>query len=389
MKTFSSLLGSTRKKSGVSQRELARRVKIAPSYLNEIEKGERGIPSVKIVKKLASELGVRVEDFYDMAARENLQLPPDMSNLIRSRPESLELLRTIDRYHLRRDQIISLKKQIEKGFLKAIILAAGKGARMKHMTESLPKCLAIQFGGRTLLQTQLETLRKCGIYDIVVVRGYQGDKINYPNIRYTWNHDYENNNILGSLMSAVQELEGDVLVSYSDIWYEESVVRKLMRSDKDIAIGVDIDWKDYYEGRKEHPIEEAENVIFDSDNRVIKIGKIGASVVEVHGEFIGMMKLTSRGAALIKENYRRAKALYEGKPFQRAKEFRNAYLTDLLQDMADLGIPIHCEIIGSKWKEIDTIEDFKNVVQWLSSKAKPKKIKKESKHAHSNENGSL
>lgn len=376
MKTFGSLVGEYRKKNAVSQRELARRVDIAPSYLNEIEKGERGIPSDGIIKKIAKELHVPLEAFYDVAARETLQLPPDLSNFIRSRPESLELLRSMSRHHLRRDQILSIKKNIERGYMKAIILAAGKGSRMKHMTESLPKCLAIRFGDKTLLQTQLEILRKCGISDIVVVRGYAGNKINFPKIRTAWNHDFENNNILGSLLSAPEELEGDVLVSYSDIWYEESVVKKLMRSDKDIAIGVDIDWKDYYEGRKEHPIEEAENVIFDSDNRVIKIGKIGASGVEVHGEFIGMMKLTSRGCALIKAHYERAKKIFEGKPYQRAKEFRIAYLTDLLQDMADLGVPIHCEIIGSKWKEIDTIEDFKNVVEWLNRSAKETKSPK-------------
>ena len=173
-------------------------------------------------------------------------------------------------------------------------------------------------------------------------------------------------------MKAESELDGDVIVSYSDIWYEDSIVKKPMRSTKDIVIGVDIDWKDYYEGRKEHPIEEAENVIFDSDNKVIKIGKIGATGVEVHGEFIGMMKLTSRGSAILKEHYRRAKLLYDGKPYQRAREFRISYLTDLLQDMADLGVPIHCEIIGSKWKEIDTIEDFKNVVEWLAKESKQK-----------------
>lgn len=374
MKSFGTIISQYRKRSGVSQRELARRVRIAPSYLNEIEKGERSIPSNGIVKKLARQLDVPVEAFYDVAARETLQLPPDMSNFIKSRPEALDLLRTLARHHFRRDQILSVKKNIERGFMKAIILAAGKGSRMKHMTESLPKCLAIHFGGKTLLQTQLDALKKCGISDIVVVRGYEGTKINFPKIRYVWNREYETNNILGSLMSAPEELEGDVLVSYSDIWYEESVVKKLMRSDKDIAIGVDIDWKDYYEGRKEHPIEEAENVIFDSDNRVIKIGKIGAAGVEVHGEFIGMMKLTARGCTLLKEHYQRAKLIFDGKPYQRAKEFRNAYLTDLLQDMADLGVPIHCEIIGSKWKEIDTLEDFKNVVEWLAKESKPKKV---------------
>ena len=176
------------------------------------------------------------------------------------------------------------------------------------------------------------------------------------------------------------------------LFRSESVVKKLMRSDKDIAIGVDIDWKDYYEGRKEHPIEEAENVIFDSNNRVIKIGKIGASGVEVHGEFIGMMKLTSRGSALVKEPYRRAQLLYDGKPYQRAKEFRNAYLTDLLQDMADLGVPIHCEIIGSKWKEIDTIEDFQKVVEWLKRKSpSPLKAnsKKENRHVLASKRSTL
>ena len=365
MKTFGKTLIDYRKKNNVSQRELARRVRVAASYLNEIENGERGVPSLKIVQKLAKHLKVPVESLYDAAARDNLKWPADTASLVKSHPETLDLLRTIHRYKLHHQRIVDLKKQIERGSTKAIILAAGKGTRLKPLTESLPKCLAIQFHGKTLLQTQLELLRRSGVHDIVVVRGYQGHKIQSPKVRYAWNHEYETNNILGSLMSASEELDGDLIVSYSDIWYEDSVLKKLLRCDKDIAIGVDIDWKDYYDGRKDHPIEEAENVIFDSDNRVIKIGKIGASGVEVHGEFIGMMKMTSRGCAIFKEHYRRAKLLYDGKPFQRAKEFRNAYLTDMLQDMADLGVSIHCEIIGSKWKEIDTVEDFRKVEESL------------------------
>lgn len=368
MKTLGELVRYYRKKNGVSQRELARRTRVAPSYLNEIEKGERTSPSSLIVERLARNLSVPIESFYDLAAAQNLQLPPDMTSLVKRHPEILDLIRTIGRYGLHHHQISTLKRQIERGSVRAIILAAGKGVRMKHLTDSLPKCLAIRLNGKTLLQTQLELLRKCGITDTVVVRGYQGEKIKFPKIRYVWNRDYERNNILGSLMSAADELEGDVVVFYSDIWYEESVLKKLLRasnSTKDIVIGVDIDWKDYYEGRKEHPIEEAENVIFDSDNRVLKIGKIGASGVEVHGEFIGMMKLTARGCAILKKHYERAARLYQGKPFQRAKEFRNAYLTDLLQDMADLGVPVHCEIIGSKWKEIDTVEDLKNAQESL------------------------
>ena len=224
--------------------------------------------------------------------------------------------------------------------MKAVIIAAGRGARMKQMTDELPKCMAIILNGKTLLQTQLETLRFCGINDIALVRGYQAEKINYGGIRYYENTDYENNNILESLFYAETELGGNVLVSYSDIWYEADVVKRLCLSESDIAIGVDIDWKDYYVGRKEHPIEEAESVIFDSNHCVVKIGKITAAKEEVHGEFIGMIKLSPQGCRLLREHFHRAKKLFDGKPYQRASVFKKSYLTDLLHDMANLTLPL-------------------------------------------------
>ena len=71
------------------------------------------------------------------------------------------------------------------------------------------------------------------------------------------------------------------------------VVKRAIESVHDISIVVDIDWRGYYVNRKEHPLTEAENVIFNSDNEVVKIGKINAGKNDVHGEFIGMIK---RGA---------------------------------------------------------------------------------------------
>ena len=64
-----------------------------------------------------------------------------------------------------------------------------------------------------------------------------------------------------------------------------------MESDHDISVVVDVEWRDYYIGRKDHPLSEAENVIFNSNNEVVKIGKIASEKEEVHGEFIGMIKL--------------------------------------------------------------------------------------------------
>jgi NDP-sugar pyrophosphorylase family protein len=86
--------------------------------------------------------------------------------------------------------------------------------------------------------------------------------------------------------------------------------------------------------------------------------------------------LTRRGCEILRRHYARAKKLFDGKSFQRAKAFQKAYLTDLLQDMASLGVPIHCEIIGSAWKEIDTLEDFEKAVNAFKQKAELRGIKK-------------
>ena len=37
-------------------------------------------------------------------------------------------------------------------------------------------------------------------------------------------------------------------------------------------------------------------------------------------------------------------------------------MTDLIQDMVDLGMPIQCVIIESGWKEIDTVEDYEKAL---------------------------
>ena len=194
-------------------------------------------------------------------------------------------------------------------------------------------------------------------------QGYKKNKINYKNLKYFYNKDYENNNILNSIFCGEKAINGNVIIAYSDILFESSVVRRLLDSDHDISVVVDIDWRGYYVGRKEHPISEAENVIFNSNNEVIKIGKIATEKQEVHGEFIGMMKLTHSGAEIFKQNFHRVKKLYWNKPFQRAKIFQQAYLTDMIQELVDIGVEVHCVIIERGWKEIDTAGDYQKALQ--------------------------
>ena len=256
---------------------------------------------------------------------------------------------------------LSFKEVITSLNVKSIIIAAGLGSRLNKYTESLPKCM-LKFGKNTLLEMQLNTFRECGISDISVIRGYKKEKINYEGLNYFENTDFKNNNILNSLFYADEKISGNVIVSYSDILFDSYVVKRLLESHADISIVVDIDWRGYYVDRQDHPIDEAEKVIFDANNKVIKIGKVITSKNDVYGEFIGMMKLSSRGADIIKLHFNRAKKIFWDQPFQRSKTFQKAYITDLIQDMVDLGVNVHCVIIEKGWKEIDTVEDYEKAL---------------------------
>jgi len=250
----------------------------------------------------------------------------------------------------------------DMGAVKGLIIAAGMGNRLNHYTDNLPKCM-LQFGDKTLLKHQLDAFDDNGITDISLIRGYKKEKIAYPNIRYYENEDYKNNNILKSLFCAEDEIEGDVIISYSDILFESRIVSRLLESPYDISVVVDVDWKVYYTDRRDHPFGEAEGVIFNADACVKKIGKIYSDKNDINGEFIGMFKLTPRGCEILKANFHEARALYDGKPFQRAEQFNKAYLTDIFQYMADLGVRIHCVTIERGWKEIDTVEDYEKALK--------------------------
>ena len=359
---FGNYIRNLRLKKQIGQRELARKIGVSASYLNDIEQNKRPSPRVEVLEALINVLEADIPTINDLAGLSKNDLPPDVIEFIRGSSELVSLLRLIKAYNLTDQEIMEFENFMNTSRAKAIIIAAGLGSRLKSYTENLPKCM-LKFGDKTLLERQLEAYRNCGINNISVIRGYKKEKINYEDLRYYENPDFENNNILNSLFYAEEELNGNVIVAYSDILFEASVVRRLLESQADISIVVDIDWRGYYDGRKEHPIEEAENVIFNANNEVLKIGKILTEKDDVHGEFIGMLKFTPRGAEIFKKHFHRAKEIYWDKPYQRAAIFQKAYITDIIQDMADLGVPVHCVIIERGWKEIDTVEDYQNALK--------------------------
>lgn len=247
------------------------------------------------------------------------------------------------------------KKARKPENLKAIIIAAGPGSRMGSLTADKPNCM-LRIGDKTILQRAMETFRACGIKDIIVIRGYKKETINYPGIRYCHNEDYENNNILESLMCAEKEMNSSFIVTYSDIVFDKSVVEKLIRDSSDISVVVDKDWLSNYKDRFQHPVEEAENVVIKG-GKVVKIAKT-ISPVDAHGEFIGMAKFSLSGAKILKSVYKKAKKKFLDRPFHTAMNIRKAYLTDMFQELINRGYPVAPVLIQGGWKEIDTEEDF-------------------------------
>jgi len=366
-KKFGKLIRELRIQKKIGQRELANKIGLSASYLNDIEKEKRSAPKLSIIKKLAIELDKDVNYLNDLAAISKNTIAPDINEIINDNPNIVSLIRSIKKNELSNKEINILENSISKNNAKALIIAAGLGSRLKKHTKNLPKCM-LDFGGKTLLQRQLEAYKKCYIDDISLVRGYKKEKINYKGIKYFENDDYKNNNILNSIFYAEKVINGNIIISYSDILFNSSVVQRALDANHDISVVVDIDWRGYYVGRKDHPISEAENVVFNSNNEVEKIGKINTGNEEVHGEFIGMIKLSNRGAEIFKQHFNRLKKIYWNKPFQRAKIFQKAYLTDFIQELVDIGIKVHCVIIESGWKEIDTVEDYKKALIGFNKK---------------------
>ena len=221
----------------------------------------------------------------------------------------------------------------------------------------------LDIGGKTILQQQIETFNKCGIDEIIVIRGYKKEVINYTGVKYIYNQNYRRNNILESLMYAESDMDGDFIATYSDILFRSSVVEKLLESKADISIVVDTGWKSRYKNRFQHPIEEAEKVIV-SNKKVVEIGKV-INPNEAYGEFIGLAKFANTGAEILRKNYKRVVRQFGDTQFHAAPSVEMAYLTDMLQELLDKGYTVSTVGIKGQWMEIDTLEDINKArKQW-------------------------
>ncbi len=247
--------------------------------------------------------------------------------------------------------------------MKIIVIAAGSGKRLGEKTKDLPKYL-INVNGKTIMERQLDVFKKIGYDKLVIITGPNKEKFTFKDAVYVEDARYHQHDILGSLMEAREHISGDVLVVYSDIIFDHSVLSQIMESKADIGIAVDLDWEKAYEGRNEHPKSEAENISFDNNNNILEIRKNIESDKKI-GEFLGIVKFSEKGSEMFVKKFLDLEKSHDGL-FQNAPSLNKAYLTDMIQELIDSKINVRPIIISGKWCEIDTSEDLERASRLFS-----------------------
>jgi len=251
---------------------------------------------------------------------------------------------------------VGFPQSYREGILKAIILAAGRGSRMGRYTTNLPKGM-LEFQGKPLIGWQIDILREIGIHDVIIVRGYKGDCINFDGVRYYQNYDYFFTNMVETLIRARCELNSDVLISYSDIIYCSKVAQETAGSPHDISIAVDKNWKWYWEMRHGTTETDLETLATDDAGKIIDIGKPVKRSEGVSYRYIGLNKFSKEGMRQLLDFYDRKRKRNEIW-FQSGQPFEKGYMTDLLSEMISSNIDIMAVYCEGGWLEFDTDTDY-------------------------------
>ena len=129
--------------------------------------------------------------------------------------------------------------------MKAIILAAGMGSRLKVLTKDNPKCM-VKVNGKTLIERVLSQLDKCNLEEIILVLGYKKEVLKeYINnlgietkISYIDNDIYDKTNNIYSLYMAKEEMfKNDILLLESDLIFDDSILKNLTAdTNKNMAV---------------------------------------------------------------------------------------------------------------------------------------------------------
>ncbi len=239
----------------------------------------------------------------------------------------------------------------------ALILAAGKGKRIRELTDQ-PKCL-LEFMGETLLSRHLRIWREVGIREVVLVVGYKAEML--IECIEPWKKDFkftivenEDPERLGNTVSlaiGLEKCQGPTLVFDADLVYEADLLSSFIASGTQSQILV---------GEAEvSDIECAKTLADDQGYARQTVDKRALSREELEkyefvGEAIGILKFSSADVAKLKVNAQSFLACEENLPLN-WEHLMNQFLLNNDVEVVKFNS-------SHRWIEIDTREDYEDAI---------------------------
>lgn len=157
--------------------------------------------------------------------------------------------------------------------MKAVLLAAGLGTRLRPITNDVPKCM-VPVNGMPIIERQIKNLVENGIRDIYVVSGYKRDVLksflnqNYPFIHIVENEIYDSTNNMYSLFLTMNYVRGeDFLLMNSDVFHDANIETGLLCSKEPNMVACEYGIF----------IEESMKITTNSDGAITHISKLISS----------------------------------------------------------------------------------------------------------------
>ncbi len=252
------------------------------------------------------------------------------------------------------------KRLAKKSKAKVILLAAGEPK--ETIVVGLPTAM-LDVNGKTIIQRQLDVLKRCRVTDVAVIRGYEKEKFNVQNVKYYDVKDYTRGS-LHSLFNAVPEMDDGFLLIFSDILFDESIITRLLKSKEDIVLVADASYPfhrheidkdlDLIIGKQEGGFYREPSITLEKE--VSFIGKKIKKEIATH-EFIGIAKFSKYGAKNLIDVYNDCKQDHKGK-FHENENFKQASIIAMLQEMIERGFKIHYIETNKGWMEIHNKKDY-------------------------------
>lgn len=226
--------------------------------------------------------------------------------------------------------------------MRAILLAAGMGTRLRPLTNEIPKAL-VKVNGIPMLERQIQCLKEKGINDIIVLTGYLNEKFNYLaekyEIKLIHNDKYDlYNNIY--TMYLVRDYLSEAYVIEGDVYFNRNFL------DTNLSNSV-------YFSAKKKDFNNEWMLIFDENNKVydIKIGTKDEAYI-----LCGISYWSDKDGKFIAKKVK--EAIDSG-------DFKDLYWDNIVKDnLNNLDVYLR-ELKEDDSFEIDSLEDLKKVEERL------------------------